>query len=130
MSAARDRASRPTLVPALDVEQLASDFERWQDPRKPSGTHRRVAANDSSVYSRAEDVYWARIGAPTGTPRLLVPALTLPEELRARSAGFIASHIDGVATVADVLDYCELPHLTALCLLCELLDAGIVAIDE
>ena len=122
--------SRTTLVPGFDVEQLARDSQSFRPPME-SGARVRVApGGDASVNVRAGEIYWGRIAGAHRVPRLCVPARAVPDEWRGRCAGFILCRVDGRASVGEILAACGLPELTALCLICELLDMGILTLAE
>jgi hypothetical protein len=123
---------RPTLVPGFDVRQLARDSDRlvMRAAALDSGVHPIDAGQqvtDSSVHMRAADVYWRRIGGSEAIPRLLVPLDQVALEHRSHCEGFLLCRIDGVATLGEIIRDAELPELTAVCLACELFDAGIIA---
>jgi hypothetical protein len=129
-----DSAERPTLVPTFDVAQLARDSGRWAPPPPPreSDAHVVVPASssgESSVHLRATEMYWDRIGNPDAIARLTVPPEWIHPDERAECAGFILCRVDGVRTVAQIIDDSTLPLLTALSLVCSLLDAGILVVD-
>jgi hypothetical protein len=124
-----EEGDRPTLVPAFDVSRLARDSNRWNASR--SGVHPVARAPsppaDGSIHLRAADVYLARIGSLYAKPVLLVPLARVPRAHRAHCEGFLLCRIDGVASLAEIIAASTLPELTALSLVCDLLDARIIA---
>lgn len=133
-------------MPTFDVAQLARDSDGWRVPpaARDSGTRLHIAPTapnaatepsgpaecDSSVHLRATDMYWSRIGRPDAVPRLTVPGEWIHPDERADCAGFILCRVDGRRSVAEIVDDSTLPLLTALSLLCSLLDAGLLVVDD
>jgi hypothetical protein len=124
-------SERTTMVPSFDVSQLAHDSDRWSnvessapppapDPPEPGG----------SVLIRAADFYWSRLGGREFVPVLKIPLEAIEEQHRVHCEGFILCRIDGVTTLADIIETSGLPELTALSLACDLVDEGILATPQ
>jgi hypothetical protein len=126
----RVAVDRVTLVPGFDVAQFARDSQ--QAPRAPaqSGTRLRAVIVEHSTEARVADIYWARIGAPSRVPRRTEPDSLLSPACREHCAGFILCRVDGATTLDEILSTCGLPEITALCVICELLDAGLIDLGE
>jgi hypothetical protein len=127
---ARDRLmtspDRPTLAPGFDMEQYARESDaRLQSAAAAEGGPELQAAEEPSDRD-AEQIYRARIG----DGYQVVGMACSPEEiLRLRRGvvdGFILSLVDGRRSVDELLYDCELPPLTALSTLFELLETGVL----
>jgi hypothetical protein len=122
---------RTTLVPSFDVSQLAHDSDRWTHAEQSSSAPPRgPAVQGGSVLVRAADVYWSRIGGRAVVPILMAPLEAIPDEDRARCGGFILCRIDGVTTLAQIIENSGLPELTGLSLACDLFDNGIIGVSN
>jgi hypothetical protein len=79
-----------------------------------------------SVLVRAADFYWTRAGGRSVVPVLTIPLERIAEKHREHCAGFILCRIDGVTTLAEIIENCGLPEITALSLACDLFDEGVI----
>jgi hypothetical protein len=124
-------AERQTIVPSFDVSQLAQDSDRWTEaePGEPAPVSEAPLAG-GSVLVRAADFYWSRLGGRNAVPSLKVPLEGVAERHRAHCEGFILCRVDGVATLADIIERSELPELTALSLACDLVDEGVIEVSK
>jgi hypothetical protein len=124
-------AERQTIVPTFDVSQLAQDSDRWTEaePREPTPVSEAPVAG-GSVLVRAADFYWSRLGGRSAVPSLAVALEGVAERHRAHCEGFILCRVDGVTTLADIIERSELPELTALSLACDLLDEGVITVSQ
>jgi hypothetical protein len=117
---------RTTLTPGFDMEQYARESdERLRSAAAAEGGPELQAAEEPSDRD-AEQIYRARIG----DGRQMVALACSPEEiLRLRRGvvdGFVLSLVDGRRSVDELLDECELPPLTALSTLFELIETGVL----
>jgi hypothetical protein len=62
-------------------------------------------------------------------PRLAVTRSQLMAMPLDHRAGFVVSFIDGTFTVEMILDVCPMPRESALAILGELADQGVIAVD-
>jgi hypothetical protein len=125
-TAAMTNEDRPTLTPGFDMEQYARESDaRLQSAPVSEGAPELEAAEDPSDRD-AEQIYRARIG----DGRQIVALACSPEEvMRLRRGvvdGFVLSLVDGQRSVDDLLHDCELPPLSALSTLFELLETGVL----
>jgi hypothetical protein len=124
-------AERQTIVPSFDMSQLAQDSDRWTEaePSEPAPVSEPPAAG-GSVLVRAADFYWSRLGGRDAVLALRVPLEEVAERHRAHCEGFILCRVDGMTTLADIIERSELPELTALSLACDLVDEGVLAVSQ
>lgn len=76
------------------------------------------------------DMYSSRIAGLDRVPRISMG----PDQIRWLSldhrAGFLLSMIDGISSIDDLLDVSGMPRLDALRILCELLEAKVIALSS
>jgi hypothetical protein len=75
-------------------------------------------------------LYLGALGQRGHVPRVAVPASRLPELALDRWAAFVISRVDGESTIEDILDIAGLPRLDTLRILYELVQEGVLSIDE
>jgi hypothetical protein len=122
--------TRPTVHPPFDPAQYARESE--QKMRIAD----EIARDDAPVLDAveemsdedAEEVYRARLGGDEQVVTLTRGARELLRTPRRTDEGFVLALVDGQRNVGDVIRLCELPRVSAMVALCDLLDAGILAL--
>ena len=113
---------------ALDDLTGALRFAELVLGREPDNEQARRCADNCR--RRLLSLYSSKIGNLQAVP---VPAMS-ETELRwlglDHRSGFLLSRVDGVTTVEEVLDVCGMPRLEALKTLVDLLDRGVIRVED
>ena len=120
------RPDRPTPAAAFDMEQYARESDaRMRAATADDGGPELQTAEDPSDRD-SEQIYRARIG---DGGQVVVLACSPEQVLHLHHGvvdGFVLSLVDGRRSVDDLLRACELPPLTALSTLFELIETGVL----
>lgn len=120
------RKDRTTPAPDFDMEQYARESDaRLRAATAEDGAPELHTAEDPSDRD-SEQIYRARIG---DGGQIVVLACSPEQVLHLRHAvvdGFVLSLVDGRRSVDELLRDCELPPLTALSTLFELIETGVL----
>jgi hypothetical protein len=87
-----------------------------------------IELGDPVTEDEAEVIYWARLGSASRVPFLARPIEELVREERSAAEGFVLNAVDGKASIEHVLRACGLSRPAALCILCELVERGLIAL--
>lgn len=91
---------------------------------------RGVAATANECRGLLADVYQAQLGNPEDAPRLAVALDDLGAHGLDRWAAFLLSRMEGVSSIADLIDATGFTRLDTLRLLYELVQRGIVRMEH
>jgi hypothetical protein len=122
--------TRPTAPPPFDPAQYARESEQKLQIADA------IARDDAPVLDAveemsdedAEEVYRARLGGDEQVVALTRGARELLRTPRRPDEGFVLALVDGQRNVGEVIRLFELPRVAAMLALCDLLDAGILAL--
>lgn len=124
------RNERTTLAPGFDMEQYARESDERLRAASDADGGPDVDTLDSLSEGDAEQIYRARIG----DGRQVVLFARPPEEIlhlpHAVADAFVLSLVDGRRTVDELLRECELPAPAALATLFELIETGVLKLQD
>jgi hypothetical protein len=126
---------RPTLHPAFDMEEYARESdERIRSAGPSSGAVSTaevlVEASDEIGDEEQEQVYWACVGGGDRVPLLVQPLDQLLVVPRSPVESFVLSYLDGRRSVADVIEASGLPTLVGLIAVHDLLERGLITLQD